>query len=260
MFLAVSQYEEPVALKLVVFEGAAEQVEVLVEQRLGGDVKRNGGIRLPYVAAAYFHQPEVGGGLAELRRAYQLHFLAHLLAHGLLLHLSKALHPLGHSLPREPLVVYLGNRVVHKHKVAHHEDGLCRQERKQRHTVFGHAGQLGHNLHAVAAVARELRLHFKRAYGIYLVAKEIEAERILATVRKDIEDAAAARKLARFIYVVDLAEAKVAQRPGQLRHIGLLPCGQLYAPAVESLARYHQLGNGLGIRDDEQLGGDNREL
>ena len=107
---------------------------------------------------------------------------------------------------------------------------------------------------------RPLAFAVEASYGIYLVAKEIEAERILATVRKDIEDAAAARKLARFIYVVDLAEAKVAQRPGQLRHIGLLPCGQLYAPAVESLARYHQLGNGLGIRDDEQLGGDNREL
>ena len=182
LLLAVGKYKQPVALEHIVFERTVQQVEILVEQRLGRSVKRYGGLGQRGVAPPKLYLPEPRGRIGKHRGANQLHILAHLLAHGLLLHLGEALHALGHGLPRKALVVDAGHRIAHKGKVASHQHGVLGQKRQQRHTALYEPCQLGHYLYAVARLARQLCLHLESTYGVDVVAKEIDAERKLATV------------------------------------------------------------------------------
>ena len=61
-------------------------------------------------------------------------------------------------------------------------------------------------------ILRQLILDLKCTDGVDIVAKEVDAIRILATIGIDIEDRTAHRKLTWFIDVIHLSETKVTKR------------------------------------------------
>ena len=105
LLLTVGQHAELIALEGVVAEGLAQQVEVLVEQRLGRDVEAERCLRGGGGAMAELDAAEVGAVGRKLRAGDDLCVALHL-AHDLaLLHLGGALHALGQCLGGESLLI-----------------------------------------------------------------------------------------------------------------------------------------------------------
>lgn len=66
---------------------------------------------------------------------------------------------------------------------------------------------VGHDAHLVFLLFGELRLHFEGAYGVDVVAEEINAEGIFRGIGVDVEDGTTYGKFARFVYVVFMYES-----------------------------------------------------
>ena len=66
---------------------------------------------------------------------------------------------------------------------------------------------------------RELRLDIESTDSVYLVAEEVDTERVFIAEGVDIDNASALAELPRFIHIVVHLEAQAAQPPGQLAHI-----------------------------------------
>ena len=162
------------------------------------------------------------------------------------------LHTLGYGLLGETLLIGAVDGIGYKVVVLHTKDGLRRQEREQRLLVLCQACQLGHNLHLVAAVLRQLVLHLEGANAVYLVAKEVNAVGQLAAEREYVEYGAAQRKLTWFVHIVNLAEAEVAQCLLNVRRADGLSRRKRQRAAVESPFRYDHLGHSFGVGDDIQ--------
>ena len=170
----------------------------------------------------------------------------------MLLHLRGTLHALGQRLRREAVVVDAVDDIAHIEQVFHHQHGVLRQEAHERGLLAAHRRQLGHNLYLLPFVARQLVLHLKGTDGVYIIAKEVDAERILAAVAVDIDDAATHGKLAGFVDIVHLVEAQFTQRMLQFGHVGRLPFLQHNGTLVELLLRDHQFGKGFWMRHNIQ--------
>ena len=247
LLLAVGQYEQAVSLYEIVVERTAQQSEVFVEQGLGGCVETDGGIGNAHAAVAGLHETETGCSGGKVAARAEPHLLAHGVYYVLALHLRCALQPLGHGLLRKAFVVDAPHTVLHIGHILGHKHGVFGQKVEQRHLVGRLFGQFGHNLHAVSAVARQLRAHVEGAYGVHIVAEKVYTERIFAAERIDIKYAAAHGKLARLIHVVGFLEVQTAQRAAHLGHVHGLPLAQLQRATVEPLARNHQFGHSLRI-------------
>ena len=219
---AVGKDVERVAFQDVVLESLCQEVEVLVEQWLRGNVEGDGCRGLSFSRACFcgggigigccqFYPPERSHSLLKLYGGAQVGILLHGAAYLFSLHLGGALQLLGKALRGESVLVYLRYTVVDKGKVAQHHHRV-RCEVLQEGLLHGLRGRkLGHYLHVVAALFRQLVFYAEGAYGVYLVTEEVDAEGIFTTVGVDVEDAAAHGKLPRFVYIVGLVEAEFAQ-------------------------------------------------
>ena len=125
----------------------------------------------------------------QLLGADKLLFLAHFLKDGLLFLFSGTLHALGQRLLRKTLLINAIHGIVDVQKIFCHEQRAIGQERQERHLLLGYA-HFGYYLHLLSLVLRQLAVHFERADGIDVIAKEINAERQLAAERIDVEYAA----------------------------------------------------------------------
>ena len=247
---AVGEHENLVALQDIVLKRLAEQGEVLVEDGLWRRVERDAGLGGVGETGRQLHPDKPVGVLHELAPAHQLVFLAHL-AHDLVaLLLGGSLQALGQCLRGEPLVVDTANGLRHIVEVVGHEEGVVGQETEERHLLAIH--ELGHDLHALLHVFRELGLYVEGADGVDLVAEEVDTERILAAERVDIDDAASLAELARLVDVVMHLETEVAQPPGEFAHVEGLPHlhrdGALVEPALgdDQLAQCLRTGHHIG--------------
>ena len=106
---------------------------------------------------------------------------------------------------------------------------------------------VGGDVDAVEARLRELGLDVEGAYRVNLVAEEVEAEGQLARVAEDVEDGASHGKLPRLVYIVDLAEAYLAQPYLQGGEVAGGAALQRYGVAVDVGPRRHALGQCLGV-------------
>ena len=172
----------------------------------------------------------------------------HLLAYLVLLHLCGILQTLGHGLRGEALLPSLLHAVAHKVEVLGSEKGVGGQELEQRILVLDHR-QLRDDVDVVAPLSRELVLHVEGAYGVDVVAEEIDTEGELTAEGIDIEDAATQRKLPRLIDIVHLMETEVAQRLADVIGTDGLAHAQRQHTVVETLARHHLLGDGIRVSD-----------
>ena len=224
---AVGEHEDLVTLQDIVLERLTEQGEVLVEDGLRCGVERDAGLGGVGEMGRELHPDKPVGIVHKLALAHQLVLLAHL-AHDLVaLLLGGSLHALGQGLGRESLVVDTPYGLRHIVEVVGHEEGVGGQETEKRHLLAIH--EFGHDLHALLHVFRELGLYVEGADGVDLIAEEVDAERILAAERVDIDDAASLAELAGLVDVVVHLEAEVAQPTGEFAH-------------VEGLAHLHRDG------------------
>ena len=152
------------------------------------------------------HLERVGG---KLRAAYERVGGRKLLHGCLLLHLCKSFKAFLHRLRRKTVAVNHVDFLAAEHKVLDHEQRIIRQEAQEGHFLINQRSHLGHYFYALTLVARQLALHLERAYGVYFVAEEVDAERIFAAEREHIYYAAAHGELPRLIHVVNLVEAEL---------------------------------------------------
>ena len=151
------------------------------------------------------------GSLYKLGTRDELQFLAQLLFNLTLFHLCGTTHLFGLSLSREAFLIGTVDGIAHIEIVFGNQQSLLRQERKERHLIAC-SHQLRYDLHMGTLILRQLILYLKGADGVDIVAKEVDAVRIFATVGIDIEDGATHGKLAWLIDVIHLSEAKVTKR------------------------------------------------
>ena len=143
--------------------------------------------------------------------------------------------------------------IAHVQIVFGNQHGIVRQEGQQRHLLGAGPCQLRHNLDAVATVARQLCLHLEGSDTVDVVAKEVDAEGILATVGVDIENGAAKGKLAWLVDIVNLVETKVGQRRLNVCHTDGLIRRQCQCALAEHTLVDHHLGNGLRVSDNVEM-------
>ena len=153
------------------------------------------------------------------------------------------------GLLREALLIDALDGLANKLLVAHHQQGVLWQELQNRLLLFN-GRELWHDVHAVAALLRQLVLNLEGADGVDIVAKEIKTKRKLMTVGIDIEDGATQGKLTRFIDIVNLAEAKLTQGLADAVHADALVLCQCQTTGIQLLARHHHLGQCLRIGDN----------
>ena len=85
-------------------------------------------------------------------------------------------------------------------------------------------------------VARELRLNLESAYRVYVVAEEVDAERIFRRVGENVEYASPACKLPRLIDIVNLVEAILPQGSNHFCRVYCLAVIKRKCPVVELLS------------------------
>ena len=101
-------------------------------------------------------------------------------------------------------------------------------------------------------------MDFKCADAVHLVAEEIDAERVLRAVGKDVENAATNGILTRFVDVIHELEAQFVELfPHQLDVLQVADMQGLRA-FVEHFLRDDQLAQGFRMRHDEEERGRRR--
>ena len=155
--------------------------------------------------------PERVGSLHKLGTRDELQFLAQLLFNLTLFHLCGTTHLLSLSLRRKTLLIGTVDGITHIEIILGNQQCLLRQKREERHLVAC-SHQLRHNLHMGSLILRQLILHLKGTDGVDIIAKEVDAIRVLATIGIDIEDRTTHRKLTWLIDVIHLSEAEVTKR------------------------------------------------
>ena len=108
----------------IAFERILYKVKILMEERLGSNVKLQCGIGQSHWAVAYLYAAEVHYVAHKPLTVYQLYLLARLAQYALLLHLCGAFCALYDGLRRESLLLYLIYAVVHTGKVFGHHNEL----------------------------------------------------------------------------------------------------------------------------------------
>ena len=252
LLLRVGEDVEPVALQEIVVERLSEQTEVLVEKRLRRDVELDGYLRRARRLCTELDETEAAYLLAEFRRRHEVVLLAHVAHYLLLLYLRRSLQALGHSLLREAVVVYLLDGRTKVEAVFHHKQSVFGQKRRKRLLLLGELRQFGHDAHLLFRVLRELVCHLERAYGVYLVAEEVDAERQLRRVRVDVDDASAHGELPRLVDIVDLLEAELAHLASKVGKVDDVAHGNVDGALVKAALRHHKFAERLGTGDDIQ--------
>ena len=97
---------------------------------------------------------------------------------------------------------------------------------------------------------RELRLDIESTDSVYLVAEEVDTERVFIAEGVDIDNASALAELPRLIHIVVHLEAQVAQPPRQLSHVVGLSYLQWNGALVEPALRHHEFAERLRAGDD----------
>ena len=110
--------------------------------------------------------------------------------------------------------------------------------------------EFGHNLHTLTPVARQLVLNAESTYGVYLVTEEVDAERKLAAVGINIENAASNGKLTRLVDIICLHEVEVAQLMRDVHQRHLVSHCELNDTLVEILLRHHHFCQSIGVSND----------
>ena len=144
-----------------------------------------------------------------MRAAEQQAVALHLTLNLAPLHLGGSLKALGHGLGAEALLIDALHSFACILVVHEHQRGTSREEAQQRLFLVD-AIHLGHYVDAPATVARQLVVNLERAYGVNLIAKEVDAVGIFVAEAVDVEDASAQGELPRLVDIVDLAEAQRA--------------------------------------------------
>ena len=252
LLLRVGEDVEPVALQEIVVERLSEQTEVLVEKRLRRDVELDRHLRRARRLCAELDETKAAYLLAEFRRRHEVVLLAHVAHYLLLLYLRSSLQALGHGLLREAVVVYLLDGRTKVETVFHHEQSVFGQKRRERLLFFCELRQFGHDAHLLFRVLRELVRHLERAYSVYLVAEEVDAERQLRRVRVDVDDASAHGELPRLVDIVDLLEAELAHLASKVGKVDDVAHGNVDGALVEAALRHHKFAERLGTGDNVQ--------
>ena len=99
-------------------------------------------------------------------------------------------------------------------------------------------------------ILRELILDLESTDGVDIVAEEVNAVGVFATVRIDVEDGAAQGKLSWFVDIIHLMEAEAAQGLLDIGNSDRLVFLEHEGPCVEGLLRDDHLGQRLGISDN----------
>ena len=211
LFFRIGKYIQLVALKQIVFERLCKQLEILMEQRLGRHVERYGGLRSARRLCAELYRAETAYLLTESCRRNEIVLLAHIAYYLLLLHLGGTLQTFCQCLVGESVVVYLLYRRAQIQSVFHHEQRVVGQHCCERLFLFGSLSQFGHDADALLRVLRQLVCHFKRAYCVHLIAKEVDAERQFRRVAIYVDYTATHGKLTGFVDIVNLSKTEITQ-------------------------------------------------
>ena len=204
-----------------------------MQQGLRREVELQRCLGCPCGLCAELYAAEVEGVVGELCAGTQHLVCLHLLLQGVLLHLCHALHALCQCLRRESLAVDAVDYLAHEEEVLHGDDGVLWQELQERCFLVAQRCHLGHYAYVLLTVARELALHLEGAYGVYLVAEEVDAVGVFAAVTEHVDDASACRELSWLVNIIDLCETEVAHVVAQLRHVDGLSHLQRDASLVE---------------------------
>ena len=252
---AVGKDKEAVALEQIVFERLAQEVEILMEEGLRGDVHGDGsrGARLGIGMGAHIHaKPHMAEACLKgvvLRRRTESPLAPHLALYLLALHLGGALKPLGESLGGETLAINARHHAAHVVEVGGNEQRIVGHELQEGHALGGSLGKFGQDVYLGLAVLGQLVLDLKGTDGINLVAEEVDAVGILARVGIDVDDAAALGILTWLIDIVDHLEPQIAQTMGDIGDVDGLTRGEMDAVVVDVLLRRHHLGQSLWVGD-----------
>ena len=109
----------------------------------------------------------------------------------------------------------------------------------------------GSNLRFVEARLRALRFRIELADGVDLVAEELDAHGAVGFRRIDVENAAAARELARHLHEVHLRVADAGQVRGEDFDVDLFAAAQRDGEAGIVIAIEEPERGGLGGRDED---------
>ena len=226
LLLTVRQNIEPIALLLIVGDGLAKQVDILVEKglRRGAETNRRANIR---------RFRTLGNRHCDVAEAFFSRFQL-LERHHLL------------------LVVELGDAVAYVAEIAGHKHRVVGQKVGKWHFCALHFRKIGYNFCRLTAFFRELVLHLESTNRINLVTEKIDAERQFTRKRINVENRATNGKLSRLIDVIDLLETQFAQLMFQFHNVSILPRFEFHDALVHRVLRHDQLGQCLGIGDDEK--------
>ena len=177
LLLAVSKDVNLVAHEHIVGERPCEQLKVFVKQRLRRDLKRYCCLWCAERLVTHVYSSEGSNAFLEACAANQLCVAAQRPHDLFLLLFCGALQALCHSLLRKSFVVDACYCVGHISQIFHSHNGVGREETGQGHLLLRHLGKLWHNLHRVFLVLRQLILNVECAYGVDLVAEEVDTER-----------------------------------------------------------------------------------
>ena len=138
--------------------------------------------------------------------------------------------------------------------VGHPDDGIRREEAEEGFVGvvqprIAHVGDDGGTRHFGHA---QLRGGLKFADGVHLVAKKLEAVRVVKTVREDVDDAAAHAVLPGLVDEIHLLELVRQQHLVEEVHGVGLADGNGEGLVAEFFAGDHLLGQGFGEGDDAQ--------
>ena len=128
LFLTVGQDIQPVTFQQIILQGRNEQFEILVEERLRGNLTMHGSLCLPFHPCAEAYLTEALYVSLKLRSRQQFPFSLHLLQNLLLLHLRGPFEPFGQGLLREALAVNAVHGIRDETEVLGSQDGMLRQE------------------------------------------------------------------------------------------------------------------------------------
>jgi len=98
----------------------------------------------------------------------------------------------------------------------------------------------------------KLVLDIKLADGFYLIAEEIDAERIVVAVAVDVHDAASHGKLTWLEHKIHTLEAEVDKSGAERRDLYLLVDAEAETALLQLFGRRRRFGYRFGISDDDE--------
>ena len=124
------------------------------------------------------------------------------------------------------------------------------QEVEERDLIPCPTLEVRHDAHLLHLVARELRLNLKRTYAVNLIPEEVDTVGILRRIGKHVDDATTHGKLPRLIHIVHTLKTLAHQRRLHLGNLHRVAYSKAHRAVVQGIARHHQLGQGIGVRDN----------